>query len=289
MIGRGSSIKHAGNALAYAGEKLNAVEIDRQYVQGQTPAEIEREFRLFQDFNTRCQKNTLAFVLSPTIEDGQKLSGGNLRLLVRDFVKGMDLQEHQYVAFAHRDKAHQHVHLYVNRIDLQGKAYDDAFLSNRSSRLAETIALARGLKTARQVQEEKQAEKKDIKASVLQAHTSVLTRFPKGIDEYSRMMLMYGIQTLLKQNEGGKLIGVQYETKGEKIKASDIHRNLSANRLDSTIQANLLKRPPMVRPKLASELAPPTAATLPPKLAPELAPKPTIQPTPPKKSKSRKI
>ena len=127
MIGRGNSIKHAGNALAYAGEKLHAVEIDRQYVQGATPQAIEREFQLFQDFNTRCQKNTLAFVLSPTIEDGRKLNSEALRGLVREFVKGMGLEEHQFVAYAHRDKAHQHVHLYVNRISLEGKAYDDCF------------------------------------------------------------------------------------------------------------------------------------------------------------------
>ena len=262
MIGRGNSIKHTGQALAYAGDKLQAVEIDRQYVHGESPTAIAREFAIFQDLNTRCEKNTLAFVLSPTIEDGKKLTTVALRSLTREFIQGMGLEEHQYVAYAHRDKAHQHVHLYVNRIDLQGKAYDDSYLSNRSSRQAETIALGRGLKTARQVQQEKQAEKKVIKQPILEAHRAVLTQAPKGIEEYTRLMKQKGVETLLKRNQEGKLIGVQFVgSSGEKIKASDVDRSLTANRLEKTLsdhaQALLLAqkqthsiKPPTKKPNL---------------------------------------
>jgi hypothetical protein len=245
MIGRGKSITHAGSALAYASEKEKAVEIDRQLVMGTTPGEIEREFRLFQDFNTRCEKNTLAFVLSPTIEDGKKLAEPQLKQITRDFLKDMGLTEHQFVAYAHRDRKHQHIHLYVNRIDLTGKAYDDSFLSNRSSRAAETIALSMGLKTARSVQEELQAGKKQTKEVVLQAHTSVLVQRPDGIDEYTRLMQERGVETLLKRNTEGKLIGIQFQgASGEKIKASDVHRSLTANRLEATLSERYALQPP---------------------------------------------
>jgi hypothetical protein len=262
MIGRGKSIAHAGVALAYASNKLKAVEIDRQYLHGNTPTEIEQEFRLFQDYNTRCEKNTLAFVLSPTIPDGQTLREQGLRELTRAFIREMKLEEHQFVAYAHRDKAHQHVHLYVNRINFQGKAYDDSFLSNRSSRSAETIALARGLKTARQVQEEKYIQQEGLREVVLKAHTSALTQRPNGIEEYTRLMKEKGVVTLLKRNADGKLIGVQFEgNQGEKIKASDVHRSLSATRLATTLEMHLLNQEKAIKANQAIKQSTPKKST----------------------------
>jgi hypothetical protein len=40
-----------------------------------------------------------------------------MKSITRDFVKGMNLEEHQYIAYTHHDKDHQHIHLYVNRIN----------------------------------------------------------------------------------------------------------------------------------------------------------------------------
>ncbi|MDO1451521.1 relaxase/mobilization nuclease domain-containing protein [Rhodocytophaga aerolata] len=247
MIGRGKTIRHAGNALVYAKTKLGAQEIDRQYIRGHSPKEIEAEFKLFGDMNTRCEKNILAFVISPTIEDGKKLSLQDMQSITRDFIKGMNLEEHQYVAYSHHDKAHQHVHLYVNRIDLAGKAYKDSFLSNRASRLAEQIALNRGLTTAKQVQLQKQAEKKPMQEQVLKAHRAVLKQAPKDVEQYSQLMRERGLGVVLKRNKEGQLVGVQFElidaastgAKGEKIKASDVDRNLSGNRLASLLTENL--------------------------------------------------
>jgi hypothetical protein len=247
MIGRGKTIAHVGNALAYAKNKLEATEIDRQYVQGNSPKEIESEFKLFQNMNTRCEKNTMAFVLSPTIADGKKLTAHDMKGITRDFIKAMKLEEHQYVAYAHHDKDHQHVHLYVNRIDLKGKAHKDSFLSNRSSHIAEQIALVRGLTTAREVQKEKQAEQKPIQEKVLEVHRSVLKQAPRQVEEYVHLMKERGLEVLLKRDKAGKLVGVQFEmvkaddkgAKGEKIKASDVHRSLSGSRLENTLAENV--------------------------------------------------
>ncbi len=247
MIGRGKTIRHAGNALAYAKDKLGAQEIDRQYLQANSIKEMEAEFNLFGDMNTRCEKNILAFVISPSIEDGKKLTHQDMRDITRDFIKGMNLQEHQYVAYAHHDKAHQHVHLYVNRIDLNGKAYKDSFLSNRASRLAEQIALDRGLTTAKQIQLEKQIQQEPIKEKVLEAHRAVLKQSPGRIEEYSQLMGERGLGVVLKRNKEGQLVGVQFEllseafkgARGEKIKASNVHRSLSGKQLENTLLENV--------------------------------------------------
>lgn len=44
----------------------------------------------------------------------------------------MKLQDHQAVTFVHRDKAHTHLHLYVNCINVNGSAYNDSFIEKKS-------------------------------------------------------------------------------------------------------------------------------------------------------------
>jgi len=41
--------------------------------------------------------------------------------MTQEIHTGNDLKDRQAVAFVHRDKAHTHVHAYVNRIGFDGK------------------------------------------------------------------------------------------------------------------------------------------------------------------------
>jgi hypothetical protein len=158
MIGKGKSIRHLSASINYALRREEAVILDKNIV-GETPHEVAKEFKLFQQLNQRCERNSLSFVLSPTIPDGQKLSQEELENINKSFLEKMKLQDHQYIAFVHQNTQHKHIHLYVNRIDYTGKAYDDKFISNRSAHVAESIAKDMGLATARDIQQAKQKER----------------------------------------------------------------------------------------------------------------------------------
>ena len=146
MIGKGTSIAHTGTSIDYGwNQEKDAEIVFSQHLAGNSPQEITEEFRLIQEENTRCQKNTLSFILSPTQEDGRNLSKEQLGELTQKFIKEMQLKERQAIAFVHRDKAHTHVHLYVNRIGFDGKAYNDSFIGKRSQLAAENVAKEMGL------------------------------------------------------------------------------------------------------------------------------------------------
>ncbi len=70
----------------------------------------------------------------------------------------MELKNRQAIAFVHRDKAHTHVHVYVNRIGFDGKAYNDSFIGKRSQLAADNVAKELGLTRVREVQQEKLKE-----------------------------------------------------------------------------------------------------------------------------------
>src|SRR5690606_32279686 len=144
---------------------------------GDNPLEITSEFRFIQDMNQNCQKNTLSFVLSPTIEDGKSLDQKRMREICERFMKEMKLGERQAIAFVHRDKEHKHIHLYVNRIDFKGVAYNDSFIGKHSQRAAERVADEMKLTTVKQVQAEREFNLRDIRSEIKRRHDLTMKQF----------------------------------------------------------------------------------------------------------------
>src|SRR6056297_191515 len=175
MIGLGKSISHTGASMGYGWDQEKEAEVVyREYLSGDNPKEITEEFKIIQSQNHRCKKNTLSFVLSPTIEDGKELRQRELREITERFVKEMKLQQRQAIAFVHRDKGHVHIHLYVNRIGFDGSAYKDNFIGKRSQLAAERVAREMGITTVREVQLEKQLQTKAIRKEISRIHETTM-------------------------------------------------------------------------------------------------------------------
>lgn len=251
MIGKGTSIAHTGTSIAYGwNQEKDAEIVFSQHLAGNNPQEITEEFRLIQEENTRCQKNTLSFILSPTQEDGRNLSKEQLGKLTQKFIKEMQLKEHQAIAFVHSDKAHTHVHLYINRIGFDGKAYKDNFISKRSQLAAERVAREMGITTVREVQMEKELQTQVIRREIRRIHESTMDNEKlKTLDAYIKAMKAQDVNVVPSINKGNRLQGFRFEYKGESFKGSEVHRSMSGSRLlswlstDIEIQKRLEKAP----------------------------------------------
>lgn len=245
MIGKGSSIGHTANAIEYGMEKHNAIEIDRNLVVGETPQEIADEFKIFQDMNTRCENNSFSFVVSPSIEDSKNLSKEDYRDIAQDFMQKMDLHQQQYVAYLHSDKAHKHLHIYSNRIDLKGKATKDNYIGKKASRVAEEIAKERNFTIAKEVQKEKikqlQKEFGKERLTVEHAHKKALEHRPKNIKEYSILMEKQGVKVQPKFAKNQKCVGIKFGVGEKLIKGSTIGKLFSGMNVQAAIINNLAK------------------------------------------------
>jgi hypothetical protein len=190
MIGKGKSISHTQASMAYGWDQEKSAEIVlREYVHGDTPAEISREFKMLQEQNYHCQKNTLSFILSPTIEDGKKIQAKDLSDIARRFLQEMKLTERQAIAFVHQDKEHKHIHLYVNRIDFKGVAYNDSFIGKRSQLAAEQVAKSMGLTKVKEVQLEREVNLQEIRKEIKRRHDLSMKQFsPKSFEQYTSAM-----------------------------------------------------------------------------------------------------
>ncbi|SDB58940.1 Relaxase/Mobilisation nuclease domain-containing protein [Flavobacteriaceae bacterium MAR_2010_188] len=240
MIGKGKSISHTRASMEYGwNQEKDAEVVFSQHLAGDDPRQVTEEFKMVQEQNTRCQKNTLSFVLSPTPEDGKRLSNKQLGELTRKFIKGMDLKERQAIAFIHRNKAHTHIHLYVNRIGFDGKAYHDNFIGKRSQLAAEQVAKEMGLTTAREVQFEKSLNSLNIRLAIKNIHENVMSsQRPRTLDEYVRAMKAEMVSVIPTINKANRLQGLRFEYKGSDFKASEVHRSMSGGRILGQLSQN---------------------------------------------------
>lgn len=247
MIGKGKSISHTRVSMSYGwNQEKDAQIVLKEFLYGDSPAEITKEFKMVQDLNYHCNKNTLSFVISPTIEDGKHLRTKELNEITARFIKEMNLGERQAIAFVHRDKEHKHIHLYVNRIDFRGIAYNDSFIGKRSQLAAERVAERMHLTTVKQVQFEKAFNLMEIRTEIKRRHDLTMKQFqPKSFDDYVNAMQVNGVKVIPTINNQNKLQGFRFEFDDHNLKGSEVHRNMSLGNIGkqmSGIQgANILK------------------------------------------------
>ena len=267
----GKSISHTGASMGYGwNEEKDAKVVYREYLAGDDPKEITREFKIIQSQNHRCEKNTLSFVLSPTIEDGQELKEKELKEITERFIKEMKLQERQAIAFVHQNTSHRHIHLYVNRIDFDGKAYKDSYIGKRSQQAAEKVAQQMGMTTVREVQQEKLNEVKIVREEIKQIHEKVITEMmPRDFDQYIKYMKQNDVNVIPSIGKANQLRGFRFEYQGENLKGSDVHRSMSMGRIaerigfDKNVAQNIGKKNSLpllgktvgVSPNLAANIA----------------------------------
>ena len=159
----------------------------------------------------------------------------DLGKLTKTFIQHMKLQERQAVAYVHRDKAHTHVHLYVNRIDLKGKAYTDSFIGKQSQWAAERTAKQMGIQTVQDVQLEKNKALAQTRAEIHKAHQQVIQGSTKDLQTYINRMQKQHITVIPVINKSKQLQGFRFEYKGQNIKGSEVHRSMSASNLLKSI------------------------------------------------------
>lgn len=271
MIGMGKSISHTSASMTYGLREEKKPEIiHSQYLAGETPKGITEEFKVIQQQNELCKKNTLSFVLSPTIKDGKEMENKELREITERFLKQMKLQENQAIAFVHRNRQHVHIHLYANRINFQGQAYKDNFIGKRSQLAAERVAKEMGLTTVRDVQQQKMEQARDARIILKRIHEKVISEVrPRDFDQYIKAMEAHPVKVIPSINKQNQLQGFRFEFAGQNLKGSEIHRSMSMNKIAERIGFNqnaieksrtekamdLLGKTVSVSPNLATKIA----------------------------------
>ena len=162
MISKAKSCPGGTALFNYVINDLKGYELLRNGLSGITPKELYSDMSIIQKQNLRCSNNTISIVLSPTIEDGSRMTSDQLKELTAGFLKELELDPgaSQFIAFVHTEKEHKHVHILLNRVKQDGTLINDSFISKKAQAAAHRIALAQGLNSAKDLKEAKEQERK---------------------------------------------------------------------------------------------------------------------------------
>lgn len=242
MIALAKSCSGGGSLLNYIMSDKKGYELFRSNLCGRNPKEIMEEIKIIQDFNQRAVNKTLSLVLSPSINDGNKLSDSDLREISIEFLKelNIDINQFQILAFIHTEKQHKHLHFYINRLNMNTlKLVNDHHIGKRAQWIAHRMALKRNLISAKQVMinKIKSIEKKEvsdeklIKTDIYKKHLKAIDKHLSSFSEYIDVMKSMGVivqPTINKQGltQGHRLIDVATNSN---YKASEVNRKMNLN------------------------------------------------------------
>lgn len=250
MISKAKSCPGGTALFNYVVNEQKGYELMRNGLSGITPKEMFLDMNIIQQQNSRCKNNTISMVLSPSIEDGQKINDNMFKSIASDFLKlmGLDPIKNQFIAFVHTEKEHKHVHILMNRIKMDGTLINDSFISKKAQAAAHKTALKFGLTSAKEVKLAKEKSRananKNIKQAIKKAHFKVLQTKPKHLNTYMKRMLELGIEVLPTINKQGNIQGYRFLhlATGINLKASEVDRNLKLNSLfvsESSLKPNI--------------------------------------------------
>ncbi len=245
MIGKAKSCVGGFSLFNYVIADEKGIELLRNNLCGETPIEIFQEMKILQDLNQKAANKLISMVLSPHIEDGEKLNLKQLQNITKEFLNELEIDpdNSQFIAFLHTEKRHRHIHILLNRVDENGKLLKDNYIGKKAQWATHRVAEKNKLISAKQIRIDKikeaesiKMDSKNLRKEIYQKHLNAMATKPKTMEKYLSEMMKQGVKFIPTINKQGNLQGFRIrdmETQTE-MKASGVHRNMGLkNLLDS--------------------------------------------------------
>lgn len=175
-------------------------------------------------------------------DDAAKLTNEKMLAVAQDYLKGMGLDQTQYVIIRHHDQPHPHFHLIANRVDNQGQTISDSHNYARSQALLKELSVQHELTPVAERRAHKQRPDQlqgadRSRHQIRQTLEQVLANCSSG-QSFAERVQAQGITYQVRQNEAGKAVGVSFAKDGHTFKGSDIARHYSYAGITKQLEAN---------------------------------------------------
>ena len=266
MIAKATAIQH-GQAMTNYATKNNRADIVKtnHLSEGLPPMGMWDEMVLHQSlFKQKYAKKpieltSIRFELSPSEEEARNWTMEDWQRCLDEFIHEIDnisnvnhigkrkgkaatsvkptnIANSQYFAALHRDSKSgiPHLHLVVNRIDMNGNLNDVKFIGERAVMAAKAINLRHGWKDAMNIRQERIAEMSAACMNVLRSMSS----FDWNVYANSLKAKGYSIELIRDKSEQAKVHGYRFKFGRSTIKASElgVGRNLTASKIENTFR-----------------------------------------------------
>lgn len=196
MIAKAATISHGGNAVRYSVNKDKSEIVKVNFLPDDISAEAmyqrmalkQKEFASTINKGRPLKRNVIRMEISPTKEESAGWTLGNWVRLANEYIqvfdsidlskkakrasaKSTNVTNSQYVVALHHDAKSgiPHLHIDVNRVDMNGKVNDDHLIAERAMSAAYIINERRGWEQPKDICEKRRLEIADTCMDVLRS------------------------------------------------------------------------------------------------------------------------
>lgn len=242
MIGKLVKGRGFRGALNYDLSKEGGKILDTNMA-GETPRQLATEFGEIRKLRPSLEKAVLHVSISAA--PGEKLTDEQWRVIGQRYLKGMGLDQNQYVITKHNDTEHQHIHILVNRIRFDGSVTSDSQDFKRQEAIMRELEEEFGLQRVAPSQqaERKAPTKGEIEGGIRTGQPSARQQLQELCDAaakdcesfttYAERLEAAGVELVpVAQLGGAKLSGLSYRLDGVTMKGSDLGKAYSPSGLE---------------------------------------------------------
>lgn len=221
-------------------------------VRSDSAAHMAADFDAVRAMRPGLGKAVMHVIIAFPAEEKGKVTDAMMTSIVRDYLKEMEISavNTQWAAVRHTDKDHPHLHLLVNRVDLNGQTVSDTFCRFRSVDAAKKLEQVYGLVVADQVGQKQACE---IGPTPAQAKATTPKEMQsadwsrarqrigsallpcKGVQgsfaELNEALQPQGIGMELTQRKDGSRLGVVFVLDGQRVKGKQLGTEFTAEKL----------------------------------------------------------
>lgn len=247
-------------------------------VRSDSSAHMAADFDVVRSMRPGLNKAVMHVIIAFPSEEKGKVTNDMMVNIARDYLKEMkiSLTNTQWAAVRHNDKDHPHLHLIVNRVDLNGQTVSDKFCRSRSVDAAKKLERTYGLVVADEVGQ-KQARKIGPTPAQAAAKTVREIRLadwsrarqnigralgytkgqPQSIEELGELLRPRSIATELYRDKDGNPKGVVFVLDGHRVKGTQLGKEYRLPELtaafDKARSVGLTRAPVSSLEKLAQD------------------------------------
>lgn len=201
---------------------------------GNTPRALAREFGQIRGL--RPELTRPVHHVSIALPPGERLPDEQWQAIGRAYLEGMGFTNNQYVMARHTDADHEHIHILVNRITLDGKLVSDSKDYQRQEPIMRQLEKEYGLTqvtpskdsvrrshTKGEMEHALRTGKPSAKM-VLQKMVDTALKDAPALAEFSTRLEAAGVRVIPNQASTGRISGISFQYGGITMKGGDLGR-----------------------------------------------------------------
>jgi hypothetical protein len=175
-----------------------------------------------------------------SVPAGDEVTPQKWQEIASEYTERMGFGAAPYVAVAHHDTEHHHIHIVASRVDVTGKLVSDSFEKYRSQEIARDLEIKHGLTrvpsswevperapTRGEYHELERTGQQSVRGHLKEAIGQELERHERA-PELAEALARRDIKLVPKVTQnGGKVVGVYFEHEGRRIPGSKVSRDYS--------------------------------------------------------------